>query len=305
MSRHIYESVEMDTNLPMRILHFSPSNEMVQKQLAAQPFDVDSIHFIPPHWHRSLELTYIVKGKLRIQTGDKEAIYSDGDFFVINSGDIHEVSNLPTDNAAEVICLLISYDYLEELYPGIDKIRFDMLTTKETYAELRELFLQIIALHHQQKEFDYFLIQAQLLNVLYFLFEHHQTDENIPTIQKHVKTQKLYKQILEYIHLNYQKELSLAIIADEFHFSREHFSRLFKEAFGKTFIEYLNDYRLYQAFPDIVQSNKTIEIISCENGFPSSKALITLFKKKYQETPIKYRHQNKVIIVDHLEAEKK
>lgn len=81
--------------------------------------------------------------------------------------------------------------------------------------------------------------------------------------------------------------------------SREHFASLFKASIGSTFLEYLTDYRIYQAFPGIVKTNHTIELISRKCGFSSSKALITQFKSRYHQTPAHFRKKYKISIFDH------
>lgn len=48
---------------------------------------------------------------------------------------------------------------------------------------------------------------------------------------------------------------------------------------------YLTDYRLFQAFPDIISTDKTIEEISLDHGFPNSKSFIYQFKQRYNMTP--------------------
>ncbi|AQY51938.1 araC-like ligand binding domain-containing protein [Listeria weihenstephanensis FSL R9-0317] len=300
MSKTIYESIQMDDNLPMRILHIYPDSPLLLRDPTIPKLELDTVHFVPPHWHRSLELTYVVDGGITLRTGDKVKTYMKDSLFIINSGDIHEVSNVPSDNV-EVVCLLISNDYVQSLQPECADIRFDLSTTTETHEAFIQLYQDILELYYAEDPFNYLKIQGKLLEVMYLLFTHHRVEETPHLLKKHVKTQELNKKILEYIHENYDKNLSLEMMAKEFHFSREHFARMFKETFDKTFLCYVSDYRLYRAFPEIVNSEKTIEEISLKHGFSSSKSLITQFKKKYQETPMKYRQKNKVVILDHNE----
>ena len=81
--------------------------------------------------------------------------------------------------------------------------------------------------------------------------------------------------------------------------SREHFARRFKNIFGKTFLEYLFDYRIGRAFHDIISEELTIEQISLLHGFTSSKGLIQQFKKRFSTTPNEYRKQAVVTSIDH------
>lgn len=298
MSRTTYESVQMDENLPMRILHFSHDRPLLLPDGRSYQFDAATLQFVPPHWHRSIELTYVVSGTIHVRQNDKEQIYENESFFVVNSGEIHELSSVPTENF-ELICFIISYDFVQQFIPDVEKIRFDMGTTNNGYQMLATLFREIMSLYYESQPYGHLQIQARLIEIIYHLCRYCQSEEAEPTSQKYRRSQALNKHILEYIHKHYMDNLTLEQMAKTFSFSREHFSRLFKETFGKTFLNYLNDYRLYCAFPDIVNSRKTIETISMLHGFPSSKALIKQFKETYHETPIQYRKNRVVTILDH------
>lgn len=298
MSRTIYESVQMDDNLPMRILHFSHDKPLVLPNGSSYQFDAATLQFVPPHWHRSIELTYVMNGTIHVRQNNEEQTYGDETFFIINSGDIHELSSVPSANF-ELICFIISYDFIEQFIPNSDQVRFDMALTEETYPELSALFQGILALYYDDQPFAHLQIQSKLLQILYVLSRYHQVAESDQMTRKFRRSQELTKQILAYIHEHYMENLTLDRMASTFNFSREHFSRLFKDTFGKTFLAYVNDYRLYCAFPEIVNTRKTIEAISIAHGFPSSKALIKQFKDVYHETPIRYRKNREVTILDH------
>lgn len=82
--------------------------------------------FIPPHWQRSLELTYILKGELNLRIGSELVTYGEDDLFIINSGDIHETSGVIDPNG-EIISFIISCDFLEEIIPNYENLRFKLV----------------------------------------------------------------------------------------------------------------------------------------------------------------------------------
>lgn len=297
LSKDIYESVVMEENLPLRILHFSATYPMLLENGDVLKIDPMQTQFIPPHWHRSLELSYVKKGVLNVRIGKNERVYQDDELFLINSGEIHEVVGHPVEDF-EVICFIISYDYLEKLLPNIDNMRFSFDMSDEQKPELKELMTKIVTIYHAKEPYGYLNIQAYVIEIISMLCKYYQTENIQSHSQKHMKMQKLHKDILSYIHAHYAEKLTLEILATNFHFSREHFSRIFSETFGKSFLSYLNEYRLYCAFPDIVNSRKTIEMISVMHGFPSSRALIKQFRDTYHETPMQYRKNRSVSIIE-------
>lgn len=179
MSRTTYESVQMDHNLPMKILHFAHEKIFISPGGHTYQFDTATLQFVPPHWHRSIELTYVVKGTIHVRQSDKEQTFHDKSFFVINSGDIHELSSVPTKNF-ELICFIISYDFIQQFIPNIEQIRFDMETTQEVYPDLSSLFHDILALYNEHQEFGHLQIQARLIEVLYLLCQYHQVENPVP-----------------------------------------------------------------------------------------------------------------------------
>lgn len=295
MSKTMYESVKMDRDLPMKVLHFSNENPLFSSYLEEEIQQTNLLHYVPMHWHRSIEFTYVIKGELTLRTNDSEKKYQDGDIFIINSGEIHEIKGMLSDEF-ELICFIISYDFIKKHLPNIDQMYFDMAKTKESYAEFTTLFSTILATYQEAESFSNLKIQSELLQLLYLLCRYHLLEkDHLQTINHSNK--ELNQEILNYVQEHYADNLSLEEISLHFNFSREHFSRLFKSIFGHNFSQYLSEYRLYQAFPDIVEGKDTIEMISLRYGFPSAKALINQFKKVYHETPARFRKKYAVEMI--------
>lgn len=294
MDQSLYELVRMDENLPMRIIHL----DSAKTPSILMNYDINTVHFIPPHWHRSIEFTYVVKGGLELRLGNETRRYSTGEFLFVNSGDIHEISNVPGIET-EVICFIISYEYLKMLHPKIDSTRFDLRNNENTFSDFKDDFLDIVELFNSEDAYKHLYIRSKLDRILYVLFKMYQVEHSEVKIREFASAQNSYKKILEYIHENYDEDISLDSVAKANHRSREHFSRRFKEVFGKTFLEYLIDYRIYRAFPDVVNSEDMIEVISRRHGFPSSKGFITQFKRRYKMTPNAYRKAFQISIVEH------
>lgn len=62
---------------------------------------------------------------------------------IVNSGIIHEVSNI-AKTEVEVICLLISYDFLKENIIGFDNITYKLNKEKIDYDQFKEVFTRIL-----------------------------------------------------------------------------------------------------------------------------------------------------------------
>lgn len=100
--------------------------------------------------------------------------------------------------------------------------------------------------------------------------------------------------IIEYMHSNYQKQLSLSDYADHFNLTPPYLSRFIKASVGVGFHDLLNETRLQYAIDDMLRTNSPISKIAFDNGFPNFASFNKIFRKIYGLTPSEYRKANSV-----------
>ena len=91
----------------------------------------------------------------------------------------------------------------------------------------------------------------------------------------------LYRRIVQaklYIDNNYAEKIDLDNISDEAYFSKFHFIRLFKQAYGKTPHQYLKDVRIQKA-KQLLKLGKTVSEACFLVGFDSLSSFSGLFKR--------------------------
>ncbi|MQN01879.1 MAG: helix-turn-helix domain-containing protein [Lachnospiraceae bacterium] len=67
----------------------------------------------------------------------------------------------------------------------------------------------------------------------------------------------------------------------------------FQKQFGVNFLSYLTELRIKAAVSDLTNTDKTIEAIAVDSGFPNSNAFTSAFKKEYGMLPSAYRRKLK------------
>ena len=107
-------------------------------------------------------------------------------------------------------------------------------------------------------------------------------------------TARHYKQVLDYIAVNYGKNILLEDMAAEASLSPSHFARLFKQTISQSPYQFLMSYRIEQAKKMLDNPNKLIVDIAFNCGFSDQAHFSRVFKKIAGITPKKYR-QNKDI----------
>lgn len=97
------------------------------------------------------------------------------------------------------------------------------------------------------------------------------------------------KRMIEYIHDNYNRDLSLSMIAEEFNFSPGYVSIAFKNHSGENFKDYLNFYRVQQA-KEIMRQQKNIKIgdLALMVGCNNANTFIRMFRKYEGLAPGQY-----------------
>ncbi len=92
-----------------------------------------------------------------------------------------------------------------------------------------------------------------------------------------------------YLEENLDEDISTADIAAHCQYTTEHFCRLFKKCFGRTFKDYLNIYRIRRAKDYIDAGNyATLAEISSKCGFNNQNHFSRMFKKYVGSLPSEY-----------------
>ena len=102
------------------------------------------------------------------------------------------------------------------------------------------------------------------------------------------KEQLRLKIVYEFIETNFQRPISLEVIAQKTNLSKAAFCRYFKKMTQLTFTEFLNQYRIEQA-KRLLKSNKNVTETCYECGFESLSYFNRIFKKVVGENPIQFK----------------
>ncbi|MDJ0600636.1 MAG: AraC family transcriptional regulator [Crocosphaera sp.] len=102
-------------------------------------------------------------------------------------------------------------------------------------------------------------------------------------------TAQQYKQVLDYIAINYGNNILLEDMVTQADLSPSHFSRLFKQTIGQSPYQFLMSYRIEQAKKMLDNPNALMIDIAMDCGFSDQAHFSRVFKKIEGVTPKKYR----------------
>jgi AraC family transcriptional regulator len=100
--------------------------------------------------------------------------------------------------------------------------------------------------------------------------------------------------VIDHIHHAPVDHLSLDELADVAAMSRFHFHRVFVALRGETAAQTVRRIRLFQAACALVQSDRSIELISARAGYANVPAFARAFRAQYDVPPGRFREQGQV-----------
>jgi two-component system response regulator YesN len=110
--------------------------------------------------------------------------------------------------------------------------------------------------------------------------------------RKRQKYDKITEGIVELIRKNYpDPNMSIQLIAESTKFSPSYVSRLFRQATGKSIVDYINEFRIRKARELLTTTTLNINEIVRQIGFSNTQYFHKVFKKTFGITPNDMRRQ--------------
>ena len=249
-----------------------------------------------PHIHKEFEIITIIEGTLVLQYQNKKVVLEQGDIFLINSNEMHEVlSN--NNRSVNLLCIQLDTRVFNSFSPSFKSILFTNSLIKKTDTHWYEMVNQLINLsfHYFKKDqlYGYQCFSDLTLLIKNFLM-------SIPYIEvsdkeRNKKEQKADRmiRILEYIDNYFDENITLANIAEKEFLSKTYLSSFFKSNMGLSYNEYVNYLRASKAQKLLDNSNLTLLDICYDSGFSDMRYFNKYFYKRYKMLPKEYRLSNK------------
>ncbi len=103
-------------------------------------------------------------------------------------------------------------------------------------------------------------------------------------------TKSFVARAIEYVKEHYaDQDLSIETICGCLNVSAAYFSTVFKKETGKTFINYLTDYRMQEAVDLLLTQNEKTYVIAEKVGYSDPNYFSYVFKKQFGMSPSKYK----------------
>ena len=145
-------------------------------------------------------------------------------------------------------------------------------------------------------DFQRLLAILNVLNELATTEEYEILNADHLSMELHSKENDRINSIFNYVKEHYQQPISLEEIADLVHMTVPSFCRYFKKVTNKTFVQFVNEYRLVHASNLLSENKMSITEICFESGFNNFSHFNKSFKAFTGMSPSQYRNELKSVV---------
>ncbi|MDD5987378.1 MAG: AraC family transcriptional regulator [Eubacteriales bacterium] len=256
-----------------------------------------------PHYHTKFyEIYYIEQGPVLYDLDDQRITLNTGDLLLLNKGTKH--CSLYTPQIPKRYFVMV-FDIKNSAAAGSssdpateseDRLlsEFEEFMQDRPYALTRDRFntggcIEKLQTEVLAKEFGWeFIARSHYTNFIILTMRNFLSK---PSQDKNLRWNNLPIAITKYLHANYYNAISIQDVADYFHITPRHVTRVFKDYFGSSLSKTLTLYRLNYAKNYLIDTDYSLEQIAEEIGLSSASSLSKLFKEVEGMSITEYRRK--------------
>lgn len=250
-------------------------------------------HCIDWHWHPEVEFIYAERGEVSCFVGAEQFILPEGCGLFVNSGVLHRYEAARSVSLPNVVFspeLLGGKSgriYQTYIAPVIESAAACVLLSPSVDWQ-QEILQRLLRIFRLQETGDNELqTVAALLELWQPLYLH-----TAPLCGQAAGDRGRRAQLqvmMQFIHANYNRQITLKEIAECVHISKSSALQLFRQGIRLSPVAYLIQYRLKRAADLLASTNQTVAAIADETGFSDAGYFCRTFRKQYQQTAMEYR----------------
>lgn len=229
------------------------------------------------HFHKNLELVYVLQGSLRCYSNGTEYLLKTGDFGLCLPYDIHAYE--PEADTLYWVCVF-SEDYVHDFAKSIHD---------KTGSFLFHCSPSVTRFITENLIYGLEPTRLSVKASLYAVCDEY--NKAVTLTDKNKAIAENAALITDYVEKNHTGDIKLSDIGMLLGYDYHYVSRYFHSVFKMTFSEFLTLYRLETAVRLIEQTDKKMVDVALESGFQSVRSFNDCFKTHFKMTPTEYKKQ--------------
>ncbi len=254
------------------------------------------------HYHPEIELVYVNGGSGKRQIGSHVSYYTNGELILIGSNLPHcGLTDRLTGNTNETV-IQMKLDFLGNDFfniPEMKKIQalFEIANGGITFSgKTKKKIGEKIEVLEYQTDFQRLLSILNILNELANSKEIKLLNAEGFSLATDVKDNDRINVVFNYVKNNFREDITLEEMSNMVSMTIPSFCRYFKKITNKTFVQFVNEYRLVHASKLLAEKPMSITDVCFECGFNNFSHFNKSFKSFTGQNPSEYRNQLKAII---------
>jgi AraC-like DNA-binding protein len=259
-----------------------------------------------PNMHEFYETVYIKKGSAVFEIAGTPVPIGPNDLIIIKPNQFHRFI-VKSDSGCDFIVLSFKFENTET--GEFSKISIDdflnFVSQKDSgpfismkVSQKNEIIVLLNRILKEKEEADIgsdFLNHLLVLELFVFISRALKMEWENSIKNKSPKLKELIEASQNYIHNNFERDISIGDIAKFIFLSKSYFAKAFKDEIGTSPINYLLKIRVQRSKELLSETDIKICDIALNVGFSNQQRFNEIFKKYTNVTPLKYRKQNQVI----------
>lgn len=248
------------------------------------------------HLHKDVtELVYVASGSGIYMINHQHFSVEKGDFLVIERGFVHAGSSSAHNPMKTLVLVVSDVKWKNTEYPEyiIPPTAYPLIRDNAHIPYISGTLAEIYRLMKEPNP-DMDLCRLILAPMLVLIRKHQKTTDPF----WEMKENPLASDILSYIYMNYDQDITLESLSQHFFMSSGHISHLLQKEFGISPINYLIDVRFSKAKNLLINSNLSIAEIAYTVGYNNPAHFTKLFMKRIGYSPNDYRMLHTNIVPD-------
>ncbi|WP_041643903.1 AraC family transcriptional regulator [Mahella australiensis] len=246
------------------------------------------------------QFLYVHSGHGLIKIGDNEYEASAGDLFFYSPGLIHTMT---ADNTNPFVLTGIHFDFTknhtDKLYPigpfDLASFRTDNITENIQFLDfggfkdkvsfqdssrMRSLIMSIVKEYEDQRRYNQTCLDGYFLAFLGIVARYTIAEDKNSRNDNH-----LVNEIIEYIQIHYDQDITNKQLADIFHFNPNYLNHIMVIHTGVSLHQYLINTRIRRSLDMLLYTDMSISQVSAAVGFSDIHYFSRLFKQRIGYPP--------------------
>ncbi len=284
---YLFESADI-LNSPIECFEYEP---------AVQPFPVRM------HWHYFMEIIYITEGTAEMRSEDRTYLLSEGDMIVFHPKSVHGIfaaDGNPLRYSVmkfDINRLTITSSYtpkLRSIFRSAEKRGMGIVFPSEFTSEygIGRLFSTCISEMEESGYGSDIIVRTRIYELLILMLRYWQKAGFAVDSEVFAEDTKydIYN-ITELIDMTLSEGISVNEIAARCSMSYSYFAKSFRDIYGRSCKEYIEQMRLYRVEELLLYTDFDLSYISQETGYSDCSHMIKSFKRSKGITPKQFRMQ--------------